>query len=123
MFAATNNFKINSFSLAAIRMKKPFVGSMKNQNQFLDWKSKQSSTQNQVNKWLETFDWVLKMNLWFLSTGQGKSTCDQWSAILKRKITSAVKMDMEADTVEKVCECLKANGGVKNTHGPVWQKV
>ena len=24
-------------------------------------------------------------------------------------------MDMEADTVEKVCECLKANGGVKNT--------
>ena len=24
-------------------------------------------------------------------------------------------MDMEADTVEKVCECLKANGGIKNT--------
>ena len=44
----------------------------------------------------------------------GKSTPDQYSAICKRKISSAVKQGLPADTPENICKAIKSSNGVAN---------
>lgn len=51
----------------------------------------------------------------FSEPGMGKSICDQYSALAKRKIASAVKMDIDADTAKNVCEAIKHENGLANT--------
>ena len=50
----------------------------------------------------------------FISKFSGKSTPDQYSAICKRKIASAVKQGLPADTPENICKAIKSNNGVAN---------
>ena len=51
----------------------------------------------------------------FSEPGMGKSICDQYSALAKRKIANAIKMDIDADTAKNVCNAIQHEDGLANT--------